>query len=119
MCGLVALTMAIVYLLPRYSRALPPAPAAIVGVGLLSYGLQLPTRTLGDLAHMAGGWPALHVPGVPLDAETLRILLPYAALMAMVGLLETLLTFNLTDKITETRGQPDRECIAPGARGWI
>ncbi len=119
MVGLVALTMAIVYVLPRLTRAVPPALVAILGVGLLSYGLQLPTRTLGDLAHMAGGLPVLHIPGVPLDVETLRIILPYASLMAMVGLLETLLTFNLTDEITETRGQPNRECIALGASNVV
>lgn len=119
MCALVVLTMAIVHLLPRVTKAAPPALVAILGVGLLSYGLQLPTRTLGDLAHMAGGLPALHFPTVPLNAETLRIILPYASLMAMVGLLETLLTFNLTDEITETRGQPNRECIALGASNVV
>jgi SulP family sulfate permease len=115
MGGLVALTMAIVYVLPRLTKAVPPALVAILGVGLLGYGFHLPTRTLGDLAQMAGGLPALHMPSVPLTMDTLRIILPYASLMAMVGLLETLLTFNLTDDITNTRGQPNRECIALGA----
>ncbi|NRR31163.1 SulP family inorganic anion transporter [Oxalobacteraceae bacterium] len=119
MCGLVALTMAIVYLLPRFTKAVPPALAAILGVGLLSYSLQLPTRTLGDLAQMAGGLPAFHLPTVPLTMETLHVILPYAVLMAMVGLLETLLTFNLTDEITETRGQSNRECIALGAANVV
>ena len=119
MTGLVALTMAIVCLLPRVTKAVPPALAAILGVGLLSYGLQLPTRTLGDLAQMAGGLPVLHLPEVSMSAETLRIILPYAVLMALVGLLETLLTFNLTDDITETRGQPNAECIALGAANIV
>ena len=119
MCGLVALTMAIVYVLPRFTKAVPPALVAILGVGLLSYGLNLPTRTLGDLAQMAGGLPVLHFPTVPLSLETLHIILPYASLMAMVGLLETLLTFNLTDEITGTRGQPNRECIALGASNVV
>jgi SulP family sulfate permease len=119
MAGLVALTMAIVYILPRFTRALPPALVAIVGVGLLGYGLQLPSRTLGDLAHMAGGLPAFHFPAVPLNVDTLKIIFPYAALMAMVGLLETLLTFNLTDDITETAGQPNRECVALGAANIV
>ncbi len=119
MCSLVALTMAIVYILPRYTKAVPPALVAILGVGLLSYGLQLPTRTLGDLAHMAGGMPVWHFPVVPLTLETLHIILPYASLMAVVGLLETLLTLNLTDEITETRGQPNRECIALGASNIV
>lgn len=119
MCGLVGLTMAIVHVLPRLTKAVPPALVAILGVGLLGWGLGLPTRTLGDLAQMAGGLPAFHLPAVPLNAETLRIVLPYASLMAMVGLLETLLTFNLTDDITETRGQPNRECIALGAANIV
>jgi sulfate permease, SulP family len=119
MCGLVLLTMAVVYLLPRVTKAVPPALVAILGVGLLGYALQLPTRTLGDLAQIAGGLPAFHVPSVPLDMATLRIIFPYAALMAMVGLLETLLTFNLTDDITNTRGEPNRECIALGGANIV
>ena len=119
MGALVALTMAIVYVLPRVTKAVPPALVAILGVGVLSHVLHLPTRTLGDLAHIAGGLPALHWPAVPLDMATLHIIFPYAALMAMVGLLETLLTFNLTDEMTETRGQPNRECIALGASNVV
>jgi SulP family sulfate permease len=119
MCGLVALTIAIVHGLPRLTRAVPPALAAIVGVGVLSELLHLPTRTLGDMAHIAGGLPEFSVPGVPFDFDTLRIVFPYAALMSMVGLLETLLTFNLTEEITESRGQPNRECIALGAANIV
>lgn len=114
MIGLVALTMAIVYLLPRLTKAIPPALIAILGVGLLVYLLDLPTHTLGDMAHIAGGLPSLALPQVPWDLETLRIIAPYAILMALVGLLETLLTLNLTDEITESRGFPDRECVALG-----
>ncbi|SDZ60487.1 SulP family inorganic anion transporter [Pseudomonas sp. NFIX28] len=115
MLGLVALTMAIVYLLPRLSRAVPPALVAILGVGLLVYLLGLPTRTLGDMAHIAGGLPRLVLPDIAWNLETLGIIAPYAFLMAMVGLLETLLTLNLTDEITESRSFPDRECVALGA----
>ena len=114
MIGLVLLTMAIVYVLPRITRAAPPALVAIVSVGLLTAALGLPTRTLGDMAHIAAGLPTLLFPDIPWSIETLRIILPYAALMAMVGLLETLLTLNLTDEITETRGHSNRECIALG-----
>ena len=114
MAGLVALTMVVVYGLPRLTKAVPPALVAILGVGLLTWGLQLPTRTLGDMAHIAGGWPTLAWPEVPLTLETLQIIAPYAVLMAMVGLLETLLTLNLTDEITQTRGRTNRECLALG-----
>ena len=119
MLGLVALTMLIVYVLPRLTRAVPPALVAILGVGLLVYLFDLPTRTLGDMAHIAGGLPQLAWPDVPWSVETLKIIAPYAVLMAMVGLLETLLTLNLTDEITESRGFPDRECVALGAANMV
>jgi SulP family sulfate permease len=114
MCGLVALTMLIVYLLPRLTKAVPPALVAIVGVGLVCQFFDLPTRTLGDMAHIAGTFPSFHIPAVPLDLTTLEIVFPYSLLMAIVGLLETLLTFNLTDDITDTAGRPNRECLALG-----
>ncbi|KIH83798.1 SulP family inorganic anion transporter [Pseudomonas batumici] len=119
MSGLVALTMAIVYLLPRLTRSVPPALVAILGVGLAVYLLDLPTRTLGDMAHIAGGLPVLALPQLPWNLETLRIVAPYAILMALVGLLETLLTLNLTDEITESRGYPDRECAALGVANMV
>ncbi|WP_425328077.1 SulP family inorganic anion transporter [Pseudomonas nitroreducens] len=119
MLGLVALTMAVVYLLPKLTRAVPPALVAILGVGLLVYLLGLPTRTLGDMAHIAGGLPVFALPDIPWSLETLRIIAPYAFLMAMVGILETLLTLNLTDEITQTRGFPDRECVALGGANIV
>ena len=119
MIGLVALTMLVVYVLPKLTRAVPPALVAILGVGVLVYLLGLPTRTLGDMAHIAGGLPQLALPAVPWNLETLKIIVPYAVLMAMVGLLETLLTLNLTDEITESRGYPDRECVALGAANMV
>jgi SulP family sulfate permease len=119
MCLLTVLTMAIVYLLPRLTRALPPALVAILGVGALVQALHLPTRTLGDMARIAGALPQPNWPDVPPTLETLYIILPYAVLMATVGLLETLLTQNLTDEITESRGQPNRECLALGASNIV
>ncbi|AZL69626.1 MULTISPECIES: SulP family inorganic anion transporter [Pseudomonas] len=119
MIGLVALTMLVVYILPKLTRAVPPALVAILGVGLLVYLVGLPTRTLGDMAHIAGGLPQLALPDVPWNLETLKIIAPYALLMAMVGLLETLLTLNLTDEVTESRGYPDRECVALGAANMV
>ncbi|MCG8908052.1 SulP family inorganic anion transporter [Pseudomonas sp. DP-17] len=119
MLGLVALTMAVVYGLPKLTRAVPPALVAILGVGLAVYLLGLPTRTLGDMAHIAGGLPPFALPDIPWNLETLRIIAPYAFLMAMVGILETLLTLNLTDEITETRGFPDRECVVLGGANIV
>src|SRR5690606_21241643 len=103
-----------VYLLPRLTRGVPPALVAILAIGVLVYLLDLPTHTLGDMAQIAGGLPSLVLPEIPWNLETLAIIAPYAVLMALVGLLETLLTLNLTDEITATRGHPDRECVALG-----
>ena len=119
MAGLVALTMLVVYGLPRLTKVAPPALVAILGVGVAVYVLGLPTRTLGDMAHIAGGLPSFSLPQIPWTFDTLRIIAPYAFLMAMVGLLETLLTLNLTDEITESRGYPDRECVALGAANMV
>ena len=119
MAGLVALTMLVVYGLPRLTKVAPPALVAMLGVGLAVYVLGLPTRTLGDMAHIAGGLPSFSLPQIPWTFDTLRIIAPYAFLMAMVGLLETLLTLNLTDEITESRGYPDRECVALGAANMV
>src|SRR5450830_1933510 len=74
MCALVALTMLIVWWLPRLTKAVPPALVAIVGVGLLTQLLHLPTRSLGDMAHIAGGLPQLQLPHIPFNAETLQII---------------------------------------------
>ena len=119
MAVLVSLTMLVVYGLPRLTKVAPPALVAIVGVGVAVYVLGLPTRTLGDMAHIAGGLPSFSLPQIPWTFDTLRIIAPYAFLMAMVGLLETLLTLNLTDEITESRGYPDRECVALGAANMV
>lgn len=115
MIALVIVTMGVVYLAPKLVVSLPPALIAIGIMGLLAWSLHLPTRTLGDMANMAGHWPSLAWPGVPLTFDTLKIITPYALLMAMVGLLETLLTYNLTCDMTRTVGQPNRECVALGA----
>ncbi|OWY26803.1 SulP family inorganic anion transporter [Herbaspirillum robiniae] len=119
MLGLTLLTMLVTWLLPRVTRAVPPALAAILGVGVLTQVLNVPTPTLGDMAKIAGGLPLFHFPEVPLNLETLKIIAPYAVLMAIVGLLETLLTFNLTDEITASRGQANRECLALGAANVV
>src|SRR5690606_1066976 len=111
MLGLVAATMLIVYLLPRRTKAIPSALAAILTLGAATWFFALPTHTLGDMAPVAGGLPRIALPEIPWTLDTLRIIAPYAVLMALVGLLETLLTLNLTDEITQTRGRTNRECV--------
>ncbi len=119
MVGLIALTMAIIYLLPRVLRAVPAALAAIVVVTLLVSFAGIDTRTVGDMASIAGGLPKFHLPSVPWNLETLRIVLPYSLVLAGVGLIESLLTLNLLDEITDTRGAPNRECLGLGAANVV
>ena len=119
MIGLTALTMALIYLLPRLSKALPASLVAILSVATLVQDFGLETRTVGDMADIAGGLPQFHVPEVPWNLETLRIVLPYSLILAAIGLIESLLTLNLIDDITDTRGQPNRECLAQGTANIV
>jgi len=115
MLALVGLTMLIIHLLPRLTRAVPSTLVAVVLVSVLAVVLGLETRTVGDMASIAGGLPQFAVPVVPLNFETLWIVAPYAFVFAGVGLIESLLTLQLVDEITESRGNPNRECVALGA----
>ena len=114
MLGLVALTMAIIYLLPKLTNAIPSALAAILIVAGLVALTGIETKTVGDMGSIAGGLPQFHLPDVPLNLETLYIIFPYALILAAIGLIETLLTLNLIDAMTDTRGMPNRESMAQG-----
>ncbi|MDQ1833993.1 SulP family inorganic anion transporter [Massilia scottii] len=119
MLALAALTMAVIYLLPRVTRAIPSTLAGILLVSVLVAAFGIDTRTVGDLASIKGGLPAFHLPDVPLDWATLRIIFPYALVLAAVGLIESLLTLTLIDDITDTRGQPNRESMAQGVANVV
>lgn len=114
MVGLVALTIGIVILLPKLTKAIPSSLVAIIVIFLLVLFLGIETKTVKDIASVSGGFPPFHIPNIPLTFETLQIIFPYALIMAAVGLTEGLLTLNLVDEITETRGNGNRECIAQG-----
>lgn len=119
MLGLIALTMAIIYLLPRLTRAIPSALAGIATVSFLVIFFGIDTKTVGDMASIEGGLPQFHLPQVPLDWETLQIIFPYSLILAAIGLIESLLTLNLIDEMTDTRGMPNRECVAQGGANVI
>ena len=119
MLGLVALTMAIIYLLPKMTMAFPSALAAILVVTALVHGLGLDTRTVGDLASVAGGLPTFHLPMVPITFDSLLIILPYSIILAAIGLIESLMTLTLIDEVTETRGRGNRECIGQGVANVV
>jgi SulP family sulfate permease len=119
MLGLVALTMAIIYLTPKLTKAVPATLVGILAVALLAHFTGIETKTVGELGSIAGGLPSFHVPQVPFNLETLRIVFPYSLVLAGVGLIETLLTLTLIDEITDTRGQPNRESLAQGAANIV
>jgi SulP family sulfate permease len=119
MFGLIALTMAIIQFLPKLTKMVPSALVAIVTVTLIVVFLGLETRTVGDIASIAGGLPSFSIPEVPFNLETLWIILPYSLILAGVGLIESLLTLTLIDELTQTRGKGNRECIAQGASNTV
>lgn len=114
MLGLVTLTMAIIYFLPKLTTAIPSSLVAIVVVSVIAIGFGLETRTVGDVASISGGLPTFSIPSVPFNFETLRIIFPYALILAAIGLIESLLTLRLIDEVTETRGRGNKECRGQG-----
>lgn len=119
MVGLIALTMVIIYALPKITKAVPAALTSIGIVSALVIGFGLPTKTVGDLASIKGGLPLFHLPNVPWSLETLKIILPYSIILAGIGLIESLLTLTLVDELTETRGRGNKESLAQGTANII
>jgi len=119
MLGLVVLTMAIIWLMPRFTTVVPAPLAAIAVVAaiVIVFGMDVPR--VGDLASIEGGLPQFHIPMVPLTMETLHIIFPYALILAAIGLIESLLTLNLVAEIAEERGGASQECIAQGLANTV
>lgn len=119
MLGLVLLTMLIIWGLPKITKVVPASLTAILVTTAIVLGLGLETKTVGDISPIKGGFPPFHIPSVPLSLETLSVIFPYALIVAGVGLIESLLTLNLIDEITETRGRSNKEAIAQGAANLV
>ncbi|RYD53349.1 MAG: SulP family inorganic anion transporter [Sphingobacteriales bacterium] len=115
MLGLVALTIGVVFLFPKLTKAVPASLAAIVVVFAVVWFGNIETKTVGDIAAISGSLPNFHLPEVPFTFSTLQIIFPYALIMAGVGTIESLLTLNVADEITGTRGNGNRECLAQGS----
>lgn len=115
MLGLSALTMLIIWGLPKITKSFPASLAAILSVFAVVTVLDIDTKTVGDLASIKGGFPPFHLPNVPWTLETFQLILPYAAIVAAVGLIESLLTLNIVDELTESRGRSNKEAVAQGA----
>lgn len=112
--AMVAGGLAIIYLLPRLTRAVPSPLVAILVLAGISIALHLPVRTVGDMGRLPEGLPSLAWPNVPLTFETLRIILPFSLTMAAVGLLESMMTAQIVDDMTDTDSDKRRECVGQG-----
>ncbi|MDG1290551.1 MAG: SulP family inorganic anion transporter [Lentibacter algarum] len=130
MLSLVALTMAIIWVMPKVTRFVPAPLAGIGIVAILVIVLGLDVPRVGDLASIKGGFPSFHNPFgtgeglygtalAPLNMETFYIILPYAVILAAIGLIESLLTLNLVGEITGKRGGASQECMAQGAANVV
>ncbi len=119
MAGLVALTIGIVLLLPKLTKAIPASLVAIIVVFGLVLGFGIETKTVADIASVSGGLPPFHVPNIDWSWATLELIAPYALIMGSVGLTEGLLTLNLVDEITGTKGSGNREAVAQGGANLL
>jgi len=119
MLGLTLLTMLIIWGFPKLTKAIPSSLLAIVVVSAIVIGFGVDTLTVADTMGegetIKGGFPPISIPQIPLTFETFKIIFPYAAIVAGVGLIESLLTLNIIDEITETRGSGNKECVAQGS----
>tara|TARA_B100000524_G_scaffold348422_1_gene252920 strand:- start:720 stop:2297 length:1578 start_codon:yes stop_codon:yes gene_type:complete len=113
--GLVIIAMLIIWGLPKITKLVPAALTAILAIFGIVYFMDIPTTTVGDIASIEGGFPPFNLPNIPLSMETLKLIFPYAVIVAGVGLIESLLTLNIIDEITQTRGRGNKEAVAQGA----
>ncbi len=119
MLGLVALTMLIIWLLPKLTKAVPAPLAGIGIVALVVILFDIDVPRVGDMASIEGSLPSFHLPAVSFTLETLWIILPYAVILAAIGLIESLLTVNLVNRMVGSRGGASKECIAQGAANTV
>ncbi|KQN61786.1 MULTISPECIES: SulP family inorganic anion transporter [unclassified Erwinia] len=119
MYALVALAMLIVWLFPKITKAIPGSLAALIVISAIAIGFGLDTKRVGDLADISGTLPSFHLPTVPLNWETLTIVLPYAVVIALVGLIESLLTLAVLDEMGSKKGAGNQECVAQGIGNTI
>jgi SulP family sulfate permease len=112
--AMVAAGLAIIYLFPRLTKAVPSSLVAILALSAVAVALNLPVRTVGDMGQLPTAPPVFHLPAVPLTWETLRIIGPVSLTLAFVGLLESLLTANLLDDLTDSPSDKDRETRGQG-----
>lgn len=113
--GLVVLAMLIIWLLPKLTKVVPSGLVAILVIFAIVKLTGMQTSTVGDMASVKGGFPPISIPDIPINWDTLVLIFPFSLIVAGVGLIESLLTLNIVDEITETRGNGNREARAQGA----
>ncbi|MGQ7843376.1 SulP family inorganic anion transporter [Granulosicoccus sp. 3-233] len=120
---MVAAGLAIIYLFPRLTKTIPSPLVCIIILTIITLVLGLDIRNVGDMGELPDSLPVFLIPDIPLNFETLQIILPYSAAVAAVGLLESLMTASIVDELTDTRSDKNRECIGQGiantATGFI
>jgi len=120
---MVAAGLAIIYLFPRLTRAVPSPLVCIIVLTVVSLSFGLDVRTVGDMGELPSTLPVFLIPDIPLNLDTLMIILPYSAAVAVVGLLESLMTAQIVDDLTDTPSDKNQECIGQGlantATGFI
>jgi SulP family sulfate permease len=111
---MVAAGLAIIYLFPRLTKAVPSPLVAIIALTIISVYGGLNVNTVGDMGELPSTWPMFLIPNVPFTLETLQIIFPYSLTMAAVGLLESMLTAQIVDDMTDTPSDKKRECKGQG-----
>ncbi len=114
MYTLVFSTMAMMLILPKFTKTVPAGLVAIVLLSLIAVFFDLDTKRVADLGSIAGDMPDFHWPGVPFSLDTFKIVLPYAIIMAVVGLIESLLTLSVLDEMSGEKGNANKEAVALG-----
>jgi SulP family sulfate permease len=119
MYAMVAGGLAIIYILPRFTKVVPSPLVCIVVLTILSILTGMDLRTVGDMGQLPSTLPVFFLPDIPLNWETLRIILPYSIPLAVVGLLESLMTATIVDDLTDTDSDKNRECVGQGAANIV
>ena len=114
MYAMVALGLAIIYIFPRLTKAVPSPLVSIITITSLSIYFEMDLRTVGDMGELPSTLPLFLFPDIPLNLETLRIIFPYALTLMAVGLLESLMTATIVDDLTDTASNKNRECVGQG-----
>ena len=114
MYALVALGIVIIYAFPRVTKTVPSTLIAVIVVTAIAIIFDAPVRTIGDMGNITATLPPFHIPNVPLNMETFMIVFPYSISLALVGLVETLLTSKVIDEMTDSEGDRNRECRGLG-----